>query len=255
MVAPFVLSRARLLTFMTSPRLFQQRYVLENPEPQPPLPPEAALAARRGKQFHQLLAQLFSGVPDVAPPADTEVRAWWRAFQEKGPRLPAGVRLPEISLTVPVGGHFLTGRFDLLVHSPAEDGAGSLHIYDWKTERRPRDRNALRLDWQTRLYLALATAGGQALIDGTTPFPPSAIRLTYWFTAAPHAPVTLDYDEASHRRAWEAITGVVAAIDGLLRENPPIWPDAGPATADGVVFPPEPAEPPPMPDALEPEWS
>jgi hypothetical protein len=216
-----ILSRRRLLIFLRSPREFQERFLLKRPWPEAPPSPEVAEAAARGRLFHDLLARHFAGLPGTAEIGDEEVRRWWATFQRQGPALPAGLRLPETSLTVPIGRHFLTGRFDLVV---AGDGP-TLHIYDWKTERRPRPVEELRGDWQTRFYWALAAAGGSAL---GYPVAADQVFLTYWFAADPTASATFPYSAAAHERNWSEMTRMVDTLDDMLRGASGPWPTSNP---------------------------
>jgi hypothetical protein len=239
-----ILSRTRLLTFLRNPREFQARYLLHQPWPQAPLPVAAAEAAERGRQFHQVVARHLTGVPRAEQMAEGDMEAWWKGFRRFEATLPAGRRFPEMTLTVPLGRHFITGRFDLLIAAPTP----KLHIFDWKTERRPRSPAELRDDWQTRFYWALAAAGSTALEHPVTP---DQIALTYWFAAAPEATVTFPYSAAVHQRNWEELTRIVDALDRLLREDPPRWPEVNPLGMPAPDAPPEESTPEP---AIEPAW-
>jgi hypothetical protein len=154
------LSRGKLAAFQACPRRFYLRYQRQMAWPAPPLDGTTAVAIQQGAQFHQLLQRRFLDLPladDLA--ADEQLADWHAIFQRHGPKLPPdGRRYVEFTLTAPLGDCLLTGRFDLLLLT-----ADRAHIYDWKTERRPRAAVALREDLQTRLYLALLYEGAAAL--------------------------------------------------------------------------------------------
>lgn len=212
-----VFSRPKLWTYLLCRRRFQLHYLRHLPWPVAPQEEKWQEASRRGQAWHQLLERHFLGLP-VDPGRDPHLARWWRTFQEQGPAIPPGLPLPEISVTVPVGDHLLTGRFDLLVlNGPAG------HIYDWKTERHPRSPADLAADWQTRLYFAILAAGGAALQPGRGPLDPDQIQLTYWFVEQPAASVTLSYSRAEHAVNWAEIEGLVAEINERLAEDGP-WP-------------------------------
>ena len=211
------LSRGRLETFRACQRRFQLRYVERLPWPVAPPAESMNRAAQRGQAFHQLLAQHFLGL-SLFPSDDEKVASWWQTFQRFIPNLPDGERLPEVSLTVPVGGQRLTGRFDLVIKS-----ADHLYLYDWKTERKPRSAHLLKEDWQTKLYLFLAVAGSQAL--GGKVFRPEQVTLTYWFVEAPNQPITFRYDALEHDRHHQALQGIVEQLEHHLSDDDDkIWP-------------------------------
>ncbi len=206
--------------FAACQRRFQLRYDRRLTWPAGPLKADTAEALARGRRFHQLLQRFFLGLPAAQLPNDeSELAQWWQLFQSQGPQLPPGRRRPEFILTVPIGRHFLTGRFDLLVV-----GDQGLHIYDWKTGARPRSEEALRDDLQTRVYLALAAEGSPALRESTAP---DEVRLTYWYASDPPAAVSLAYNKAWHSQNWAFLQELVGQIERQLAGE-----EALPLTAD-----------------------
>ena len=216
-----ILSRYRLDTFAACRRRFQLRYLERLAWPAPPRAAGIQLAQQRGQAFHRLLERRFLGLP-ASPPlaeaADERLASWWRTFQTQGPSLPAGRQLAEYTLTVPIGRHFLTGRFDLLVLT-----AAGAHIFDWKTEAHPRPEAVLRQDLQTLLYLAMVTEGAAALTpDGV--INPDQVRITYWYAANPIASVTIGYSQQQHEANWRFLTSQVTALESQLASPDPVWP-------------------------------
>ncbi len=220
MTPSLLLSQNKLATFLTCQRRFQLRHLRRLPWPILPPDGDAEDSLARGQQFHQVLERHFLGL-DVPPEAiaDDHVRRWWRAFQNRPPAIPPGKRLPEHRLTVPIGGHLLLGRFDLLVIG--EGDAPYAHLYDWKTGR-PRRESDLRDDWQTRLYLALLAEGGSALLGHGRSLAPEAITITYWYANEPDAPHTIAYSATWHAQNWADIQAITAQIDAALAHND--WP-------------------------------
>jgi len=220
-----LLSQTKLDTFLICQRRFQLRYLRRLPWPDPPLGDESAEVLARGQQFHQVMERHFLGL-DVVPDeiADGRVRHWWRQFQASRLAMPNGRFLPEHRLTVPIDGHLLLGRFDLLVVGE-EAGQPFAHIFDWKTGR-AREESDLRQHWQTRLYLALLAEGGGALwpnypTHGRS-LAPEAITLTYWYAADPDSPRQIRYSSAWHRENWAEIQAIAAQIETALARNE--WP-------------------------------
>ena len=230
------LSQQKLMTFLACQRRFYLRYRARLPWPERPLPAEQETAVSLGHQFHQLLERHFLGLPvDTTQLENGRLHQWWSQFQTHPPPLPAGLRLPEVGLTVPLPstnqpaadepGPLLVGRFDLVVLGQTEAGEPAIHMYDWKTGR-PQSVADLRHSWQTRLYLALAAEGGGALFHrqnldmGSRALSPAAIRLTYWYVHAPDEPRTIGYSQAEHEQTWAELTAVSAQIEaGIVAET------------------------------------
>ena len=155
---------------------------------------------------------------------DDILRTWWAAFARGGLALPDGRRWQEHQLTIPAGDHFLTGRFDLLIVSESEEEV-SAHLYDWKTSR-PRSTAQLRLDWQTRLYLAMLAESGSALTMGKRPLSRRRAGhdlLVYRRSRrAAHHPL---YDGNASRGVDRALAALVERISRHLHDN--AWPLTG----------------------------
>ena len=205
------------MTFLACQRRFQLRYVRQMPWPQKPLSATIAKAFEQGEIFHRLLEQHFRGLPVELPAdADADVAGWWRTFERSASEIPMGEYHPEMTLTVPVGGHFLFGRFDLLILTP--DHA---YIYDWKTERNPRPAAVLRDDWQTKLYLAMVTEGASAV--GRS-YAPEQVSITYWFAREPEKSVTLGYTKAQHSEVWAELEALAERLDRRMVAPDAVWP-------------------------------
>jgi hypothetical protein len=217
MAEPLTLTSQHLATFLDCRRQFQLRYRQRFPWPARPQDEEQQLAVERGLQFHQMAHRHFLGLPVAPPGADPLLAEWWQRFVATGPVLPPGQRLPELTVTVPLGRRLLSGRIDLLVL-----GENAAHIFDWKTGPLP-DEATLRSDWLTWLYPALVVAAGPALHPSAQPVRPEHISLTYWSAVAPAAPLRLAYDAATHEYVWQQLLAVAAELDDLDRE-PDIWP-------------------------------
>lgn len=217
MAESLTLANLHLETFVACRRQFQLRYREHFPWPARPQDEEQQLAVQRGLQFDQMVQRYFLGLPVAPPGADPLLAGWWQQFRSSGPPLPPGLRLPELTITVPLGAHLLSGRLDLLILN--EEGA---HIFDWKTGRLP-DEETLRASWLTWLYPALVVAAGPALHPTAEPLLPENVSLTFWSAAIPGKPLRLAYDATIHERVWQQLQSVAAEIGALDREQA-IWP-------------------------------
>ena len=127
--------------------------------------------------------------------------------------------MPELGLTVPIGRHFLTGRFDLVIIG-IEKQQPAVHIYDWKTSR-PRPAEELRGEWQSKLYLAMLAESKSALEESGTLIP-EQIKLTYWYVTDPQTPRTINYSQEQHKQNWAEIQMLVSDIDSCVQTGQ--WP-------------------------------
>jgi hypothetical protein len=219
-------SLTKLAAFQVCQRRYQLRYEKNLPWPMMPLGQQMETAIERGREFHQILERYFLklllAVGDIR---DAELRVWWSRFERHPPILPDGQRLPEISLTVPVGEQLLTGRFDLLILGQKEASVYA-QIFDWKTGK-VQPAAELRQDWQTRLYLAMLTEGGGALVGKglmteAANLDPDLVSMTYWYVREPEEPVTIAYDRAWHQQNWAEIKGLITRIS--QKPDGEVWP-------------------------------
>ncbi len=214
-------SQASLVTFATCRRRFQLRYLEQLSWPGLPLTPQQQTAIVQGQAFHQSIERFLLGLGEKAEAlADDQLQLWWQRFRENMLPLPSGLVLPELQLTVPVGNHFLTGRFDLLIVR-GEGAKTEIQVYDWKTSR-PQTAKVLEETWQTKLYLALLAEGGDALLEKEDVVLADNISLTYWYVSAPQLPRTIKYSQEQHAQNWTEIELLVREIDACLQEE--LWP-------------------------------
>jgi len=211
------LTGQQLDAFLACQRRFQLQFEERYPWPAAPQDDERQLASTRGQQFHQMAHRYFLGLPVTAPGGDPVLEGWWKTFQETVLPLPAGLCLPELTITVPLGRHLLTGRLDLLL---LHDGRAQ--IFDWKTGPLS-DEASLRASWQSLLYPALVVAAGSAIHPEGQPIAPDLVSLTYWSAAQPGERVELAYSTAAHEQNWQRLLDVAGAIDEARRHTG-IWP-------------------------------
>lgn len=214
------LSRTRLETYLRCQRRFQLRHVLQLPWPSPPEATQQTRWQQQGELFHQFVAQYYLGAPAALLDSSiipSEVQRWWQTFLRQPPVVSSGSRpLVETTVTMPLAGWQIIGRFDLLLVSTE-----AVQIFDWKTGR-VRDQAELANDWQTRLYMALIWGGFRAL--GVEQLPAEALEMTYWYARDPHKSVTLRFDQGWQEKNLAEITRLATQISRQMEENQAIWP-------------------------------
>ncbi len=208
------LSQGMLADYLACRRRFELRYQRRLSWPIAPLDEKTAVAQRRGQQYHYMLQRYFLELPvgdqELSDPA---LSRWWERFKQQGPPLSQGKRLPEFSITIPLGAFMLTGRFDLILLRDER-----LQIFDWKTDARPPSEIDLRENLQTRLYLALAVEGSSVL---NARIEPEHVSLTYWYVREPQATVTIPYNQKFHDENWAYLNELAADIEQQIVEDEP----------------------------------
>lgn len=208
------LSQSSLQDYNDCPRRFELRYIqqLSYPaiEAEPAL--ENEKHQQEGEYFHRLVQQHLIGIPaeQTGKFANTpNLQRWWENFLTLSQTGLAGFtrRLPEITLSAPLGKFRLLAKYDLI--GLADDGR--VYIYDWKTYRKRPKNEWLQARWQTRVYRALLVQAG-AHLNGGKPFEPEKIEMIYWFSDFPAEPAGFVYQTDQFKRDWGALTRLAEEI-------------------------------------------
>src|SRR4026209_2421041 len=174
------LSQSSLQDYVDCARRFQLRYLdrLSYPavEAEPAL--ENEKHQQEGEYFHRLVQQHLIGIPleQITKLANTpNLQKWWENFQVLSQKSLTGLtsKLPEITLSAPLGNYRLLAKYDLIA---IENGEAT--IYDWKTYRKRPRNEWLAARLQTRVYRALLVNAGAHLNKGQ-PFEPEQIEMIY----------------------------------------------------------------------------
>lgn len=219
----FQFTQSNLQDYADCPRRFQLRYVMQLAWPAVTAEPADAYEAqvRDGETFHRLAQQHTLGIlpwQDQPRLEDEPLAEWWRAFLAAPPADLPAIRLPEITLSAPLGDHRLIAKYDLIALDPGRRAV----IVDWKTAaRRPRP-GWLAGRLQTRVYRYLLVRAGADLHAflpgeaGETPWRaslrPDQVEMVYWFANFPDEPERLPYDATQFAADGRALAELAAEI-------------------------------------------
>lgn len=206
----FQFSASSLQDFVDCPRRFYLRYVRQlvypAAEAEPLRPFEQHV--ERALRFHHLIHQHQIGIPADALEAtipDDTIGEWWENYLAHAPADLPDKRLPEVTLSAPMGNRRLVARYDLVAV-----GERAV-IVDWKTALVRPSREALERRLQTRVYpYVLARAG--AHLNGGQSINPAAIRLIYWFAEFPQQPEIFTYSAEQFERYGAYLESLTADI-------------------------------------------
>jgi hypothetical protein len=218
------ISQAHLNTWETCQRKYQYSFLEDLRLPNADLKSQEKLLL--GANFHLLMQQQQLGldVTDLAN-ADSNLKLWLKAFEQKPPTMIAGDRLGEHrrTLEIPIQislnhsqnhdyrqAHFvLTAIYDSLILSDR-----LAQILDWKTHQVTIAKDKLQENWQTRLYLYLLVK--------TSKYLPEQISMTYWFANTAES-VIINYSEVKHLnteiRLAKILTEISQTNDYPLTKN------------------------------------
>ena len=217
----FQFSQGSLQDFVDCRRRFYLRSLIRLQWPaaqsEPMLEHERYL--QQGSDFHRLAQQALLGLPVerlAASVSGDDLERWWERFVEYLHQLTraepgSGWQLyPEISLTAPLDGYRLIGKYDLIAVHPQ----GRLCIYDWKTSRQRSKRQTLEKRLQTRLYPYLLTRAG-AFLNAGAPIQPEQVEMVYWFAEHPQQPERFVYSSAAYQADEAYLTSLIETVQRL----------------------------------------
>lgn len=195
---------------------------------------------QRGSQFHQMVQQYLLGVPEdkIAGLVENDeiLSRWWQNFLDHrnlpGFEILEGLKVPEISLSAPIGDYRIMAKYDLLLmktlrvpsensdrEADVENPKGfSTTIYDWKTSLKRPQREWLIGRLQTMVYPYLLVKAG-AQINNRNPISPDQIEMIYWFTDYPDQPAHFPYSQEQFEADETYLTKLISEIENLGDED------------------------------------
>lgn len=175
-----------------------------------------------GKTIHKLFEYQARNLPFDAllQTAEPGIQTAWKTLMEHPiPHLP--ILGSEWAFTVPVGGHWITGRVDRLAKQGEGDNEMVL-ILDWKTGT--SIPSLPDTDWQTVIYQYAVVEAHQQL--GLSALPPEQVRFVYLEIKGDIRELMIPYGPQKHQETRQRIESVLSDIQ---REKtyplPPKCPD------------------------------
>lgn len=174
-----------------------------------------------GEIFHRLVQQFWLGLPSekLARMAESSnLSDWWESFEHYDFGLSGFKTYPELNLTMQVGNHRLTAKYDLVAV-----GQNKVFIFDWKTyQKRPRDE-WMATHYQTKVYRNLMVNAGGFLLEGNETIHPDLVEMVYWMVNFPNQPVHLPYSTSQAERDWQQLNQLISQIE--TEDQFPLTPD------------------------------
>ncbi len=203
------LSQKQLNLLSQCSRKFQYIYLdgLTNPDS---VESEKRLAW--GDRFHLLMQQRELCLPiDPLISENPQLQHCFQQFLNTAPDLFTSEldswRVAEHQRLLKIEDILLVVVYDLLITKPQQ-----AYIFDWKTYRRPPDRNKLALNWQTRLYLYV-------LVE-TSHYIPEQVSMTYWFIQPqgdqPPQSLVFPYTSEQHQQTYQDLSQLIHSLQENL---------------------------------------
>jgi predicted RecB family nuclease len=223
----FHFSQGSLQDYVDCQRRFQLRYLMKLAWPAIEAEPavENERRMQMGAVFHQLIHQHLLGLPEgrLSRIANGEhLELWWGNYLLYAADLAPVLRLtdshhasdlqlhPEVTLSAPLAGYQLVAKYDLIAILPGQRA----YIIDWKTSRKPPQRQWLTRRMQTHVYpYLIASAGGH--LNAGVPIQPGQLEMIYWFAEHPEEIQRFPYSPEGYQEDGRTLNSLVADIESL----------------------------------------
>lgn len=208
----FSFSAKKIQDFIDCERRFELRYILNQSWPaitsEPILEIESKI--KKGNEFHYLVHQYFSGVPEKALREtihDDIMIKWFDNFLSFHKTLKVKSIFSEFSLTTQIGEKKITAVYDLIYLDENEE----VGIIDWKTSKYIPKKTTLSLKVQSILYPFILQEVSGEFLPGSH-FPPEKISMRYWYPASPEDNFVFPYGHAVHEDNRVFLKNIISKI-------------------------------------------
>ena len=210
----FSFSAKKIQDFIDCERRYELRYILNQSWPaitsEPILEIESNI--KKGNEFHYLVHQSFSGIPEKMlrdTIRDDIMINWFDNFLSFHKTLKVKSIFSEFPLTAQINENKLTAVYDL-IYLNENEGVG---IIDWKTSKYIPKKNTLAQKVQSILYPFILHEVSAEFFPGSH-YPPEIISMRYWFPSAPKDDFVFPYGHAVHEDNRVFLENIIREIQG-----------------------------------------
>ena len=208
----FTFSQSSLQSYLNCQYQFYLKYMRQLDWPSALLDPwnPAEIERQSGIRFHQLVYNHFLGVPEfelmkhASEDPNPKMAEWLENFKNSIFFNQEDTVFTELSVQTTLARYRFSAKYDLLVLREKE-----IHIFDWKTSKRPPKSEWLRKRIQTQLYPLLARSTYQQKFSGHKN---PTIIFTYWEASYPTETIEFVFDDNELQIAQASILRLAEEI-------------------------------------------
>ncbi len=198
--------------YLDCERRYELRYILGQSWPAITSEPVLEIESnrRKGNEFHYLVHQYFSGIPEKTLKEtihDDIMIRWFDNFLSFHKKLRVKELYSEFRLTAQIGKNKLTAIYDL-IYINANDEIG---IVDWKTSQFIPKKETLALKLQSILYPFILQETSTEFLPGSY-YPPEKISMRYWYPASPTDEFIFPYGHSMHEEYRVFLENLISEI-------------------------------------------
>ena len=208
----FSFSAKKIQDFIDCERRYELRYILNQSWPaitsEPILEIESNI--KKGNEFHYLVHQSFSGIPEKKlrdTIRDDIMINWFDNFLSFHKTLKVISFFSEFLLNAHIGENKFTAVYDLIYLNENEE----VGIIDWKTSKYIPKKNTLALKVQSILYPFILHEVSSEFLPGSQ-YPPEKISMRYWYPTSPKDDFVFPYGHALHEKNRVFLENIISEI-------------------------------------------
>ena len=208
----FSFSAKKIQDFIDCERRYELRYILNQSWPAITTEPilEIESNIKKGNEFHYLVHQYFSGIPEKTlreTIREDIMIEWFDNFLSFYGTLKVKNAFSEFRLTTQIGKNKLTAVYDLIYLNESEE----VGIIDWKTSHFIPKKSTLALRVQSILYPFVLQETSAEFLPGSC-YPPENISMRYWYPASPTENFVFPYGYELHEKYRVSLENTINEI-------------------------------------------